>query len=537
VPSGPSGLVQGSIGKLPSLTLKGFLRPQEPPKPQKDDDSVQKMLERLQGNVQQTKQAVATMEGVPTRPARAPSDGTLTFGLQEDTRTRADFEFEALLSRMQAAQAPDDVEHIRREFLIRFRAFTPQQAVEVVQKLDSGVAGALQSDDFLTELSRMLVPRLREFNSTQFTSLTSTFASWKNKRPGGRFAELSRALFSAASSEMSSRLMEFAPHEINMCLAAFVSVGFSEHRFFASVGRAALARHSSFAPVQLTAMLAILSEMRLVHTDLFTAAASFLATRSTELRPVDIVRVMRSFAKCNVQNQSLCRAMSDEILSRMAQKGLSACGFSAEDLCEISWALCVLQHYDDRIIRSMFKVMQRRDTVSAEALCQLYECHLVLDSEHKPAYSAYRIDQDELDALQDNYREFRKDERRCSERQRSDVASALKALVDGSVHVNHRTSTGLLVDVAALRKRSSADGFVHVDLDTNVTAVRSLDQDEVTAAAMITEGPVALRRRVLQKHGFRLITVRESEWRDLDDSKDKRRYLRSLLSALGDVLA
>ena len=112
--------------------------------------------------------------------------------------------------------------------------------------------------------------------------------------------------------------------------------------------------------------------------------------------------------------------------------------------------------------------------------------------------------------------------------------------VDGSVHVNHRTSCGLLVDVAALRKfgpqvtssggwqvtwhgtvttdcggwmwladvsrcyssrllsrcwicrrslhgdtpwqpgtsflrRSSTDGFVHVDLDSNVTSVRSLD--------------------------------------------------------------
>ena len=58
-----------------------------------------------------------------------------------------------------------------------------------------------------------------------------------------------------------------------------------------------------------------------------------------------------------------------------------------------------------------------------------------------------------------------------------------------------------------------------------------------SAAVLVTEGPVALRRRVLQKHGFRLITVRESEWRELDDSKDKRRYLRSLLAALGDVLA
>merc|ERR1712050_220219 len=111
-----------------------------------------------------------------------------------------------------------------------------------------------------------------------------------------------------------------------------------------------------------------------------------------------------------------------------------------------------------------------------------------LDADHKQAYSAYRADSDEVDALLDNYREFRKDERRCSERHRSDAASALKSLVDGSVHVNHRTSPGLLVDVVALRKRSSSDGFIHVDLDSNVTVIRSLDQDEPAQAALITEG-------------------------------------------------
>jgi len=116
------------------------------------------------------------------------------------------------------------------------------------------------------------------------------------------------------------------------------------------------------------------------------------------------------------------------------------------------------------------------------------------------------------------------------------VASVLKSLVDGSVHVNHRTSTGLLVDVAALRKRSSTDGFIHVDLDSAVTVVRSLDQDEPSTAQLVTEGAVGLRRNILTKHGLRLITVRESEWRELEDSKDKRRYLRSLLSSIGDVL-
>merc|ERR1712176_915355 len=102
-----------------------------------------------------------------------------------------------------------------------------------------------------------------------------------------------------------------------------------------------------------------------------------------------------------------------------------------------------------------------------------------LSTEHKDTYSRYAIDYDMAEILQDHYKENRKDERRCSERQRNDVASVLKSLVDGSVHVNHRTSTGLLVDVAALRKRSSNDGFIHVDLDTNVTSVRSLDQESV----------------------------------------------------------
>merc|ERR1719333_570717 len=184
----------------------------------------------------------------------------------------------------------------------------------------------------------------------------------------------------------------------------------------------------------------------------------------------------------------------------------------------------------------MFQFLEKTPTIASDALLQLYECHLALESEYTEQYKRYQMDPDLADVLQDHYKENRKDERRCSEKQRNDVASALKSLVDGSVHVNHRTSSGLLVDVAALRKRSSTDGFIHVDLDSAVTVVRSLDQDEASPTNIIIEGPVALRRRILAKHGLRLVTVRESEWRELDDSKDKRRHLRSLLSSLGDVL-
>jgi len=545
-------------GKPPSpgAPAKGFvpiaMKTLEPPRAKKADDSVQKMLERLQGNTEQNKVAQKEAEEAPAAsgPIRMQMNqvrrgnqaslsqmleaGGVSAAFREDTRTRADVEFEVITQRLQAAQ-PEDVENLGREVLIRFPTFAPQQITELLQNIDRNAG--LQNGDFQAELSRVLIPRLKEFNSSQFTTLTSTFASWSNDARGnkkkGRFSEFSKAFFQAASLEMTSRLMEYAPHEINCCLAAFVSVGFSEHKFFASVGRAALARHSSFAPVQLTALLAILSEMRLVHVDLFNASAQFLSMRAKELRPVDVIRVLRSFSKCNVHHHGMCRAIGDEVVSRIRSKNSN---FKVEDLCEIAYSFCVLSYYHEDMFRVLFKELEKSPMITTDALIQLYELHLTLDCEQRDAYNRYRMDSDLAHALQDHYREHRKDERRCSERQRNDVASVLKSLVDGSVHVNHRTSTGLLVDVAALRKRSSTDGFVHVDLDSTVTVVRSLDQEEASPASIIIEGPVALRRRILAKHGLRLVTVRESEWRELDDSKDKRRHLRSLLSALGDVL-
>jgi len=514
----------------------------------KDDDSVQKMLERLQGNTEQNMQAKKEAEEAPPaapvrmqlNQMRRGNQASLTEMMQggpaaafSDTRSQADVEFEALLDRLPTVQSQQDVETLGREVLIRFPTFSPQQITELLQKVDS--SSGLQNGDFQAELSRVLIPRLKEFNSSQFTTLTSTFASWSNdtKKKKSRFSEFSKAFFMAASAEMTSRLMEYAPHEINCCLAAFVSVGFAEHKFFASVGRAALARHSSFAPVQLTALLAILSEMRLVHVDLFNASAQFLSMRAKELRPVDVIRVLRSFSKCSVHHHGMCRAIGDEVVHRIRTKSSN---FKVEDLCEIAYSFCMLSFYHEDMFRQLFKELEKSPMISTEALIQLYECHRCLDCEHRDAYSRYRPNRDLEHALQEHYREHRKDERRCSERQRNDVASVLKSLVDGSVHVNHRTSTGLLVDVVALRKRSSADGFVHVDIDSNVTMVKSLDQDETSPSNAIIEGPVALRRRILAKHGLRLVTVRESEWRELDDSKDKRRHLRSLLSSLGDVL-
>jgi len=318
-------------------------------------------------------------------------------------------------------------------------------------------------------------------------------------------------------------------------MASLISAGYSELRFFAQVGRAALARHSSFGPIQLTALLSLLSEVRLTHLDLFNAAAQFIVGRTKELRKVDLLRVARAFAKCNIRCDPLCQAIGNEVVARF-KTPVQKEAFKVEDLCEVAWIFCCLQSYHEELFRCMLGQLEVMPQVSTDALCMVYEVHLVLDSEHKEAYAKYRIDPDGVNALMRHYQENRKDARRCPAKLRNDIAAVLKSLVEGTVAANHRTSTGLLVDVAALRKRTSADGFIHVEIDSAMSVIRALDQEESSPASLLVEGPVALRRRILEKHGLIIVCLRESDWARLEDSREKRRHLRSQLSALSDVL-
>jgi hypothetical protein len=329
--------------------------------------------------------------------------------------------------------------------------------------------------------------------------------------------------------------MELAAHELNCALAALASLGSLEHKFFVLVGRSALARHRTFPPGQLAAFLTILSEMRLVHNDLFVASAQAIVTRSRELRPVEMLRVLRAFAKCGVQSDALCQAMGEEVATRFKDRGANA-GFKVEDLCEISWLFCVLQFYHEPVFRLMFHQLGQHPRVSADALCMLYESHLVLDTDFKANYTKYRLSDDHLSKLRDHYRENRRDSRRCTDKCRNDVVAVLKSLVEGTVQANHRTSLGLLVDVAALRKKTSTDGFVHVEIESALTAVRQLEQEETASPTPAgADGSVAIRRRILQKHGLKVVTVREHEWLALEGEKEKRRHLRSLLATVTDV--
>merc|ERR1719440_891016 len=174
----------------------------------------------------------------------------------------------------------------RADVLPGFEAPSPAPEIPVrqdpalealLQKLQSirpETVNGFSKGEFSGEVGKLLTPRLREFTGSQFASLMGTFMSWLCADPAA--AEKSRSFYLSASTEMASRLMEFSPHEMNCCLASLISSSYSDLRFFAQVGRAALARHSSFGPVQLTALLSLLSEVRLVHLDLFNAAAQFI---------------------------------------------------------------------------------------------------------------------------------------------------------------------------------------------------------------------------------------------------------------------
>ena len=96
----------------------------------------------------------------------------------------------------------------------------------------------------------------------------------------------------------------------------------------------------------------------------------------------------------------------------------------------------MLQTYHEELFRLMFKQLELCPKISTDALCLLYETHLVLDSEHEETHAKCRMDMDAVQSLLEHYKEHRKDSRRCAERQRADIGTALRSLVEGSERRN-----------------------------------------------------------------------------------------------------
>jgi len=214
--------------------------------------------------------------------------------------------------------------------------------------------------------------------------------------------------------------------------------------------------------------------------------------------------------------------------------------WSAEEFCALAWVFCVLDLHHDKMFRAVFRALEDAAGLSNETLCQLFEIHLALKAFHNESYNAYELEDDTVQSLRDHYkkqrggaeRQFKLE--RPSEKIHSDVAGILRDVIEGSVSTQHQTSLGFVVDVAATRRRSST-AFMFLDVDGPHSLVRSLDPMDSTGMGHTSRarGHVLLKRRIIQKNGFRIAAVTEDGWRALNGDREKREYLRELLKNAG----
>jgi len=402
-------------------------------------------------------------------------------------------------------------------------------------------AEQLRTPDFLDELSKVLLSLIPKFNSPNLTRLTAAFADWVVVTSGGadegrlRLTETLRSFFAAVSTEVSLRLMDVAPGDLCRIATALASVGLGGVRLFASLARAAVARHDRFTPEELVNLVCAFDKARFFHTALFEALARCLKMNFKEIAAKDVTRGMPALAMCGIRDEELGQVIGEH-LPKKAPSGT----LSAQEFCSLAWTLCALDLHNDKLFRAVFRALEDAAVVASETLCQLYEIHLTLKAFHQDSYSAYELEDDTVKSLRDHYkkhkggcgRNFKLE--RNSERIHSDVADIVREVVDGSISTSHQTTLGFSVDVAVTRSRSSS-AFMFIDIDGPHSLVRSLDPTDNAAVGHTARirGAMILKRRVLQKHGFRMAVITEDEWRTLDDDRAKREYLRGVLVKAG----
>mmetsp|Transcript_3160 Transcript_3160/g.5093 ORF Transcript_3160/g.5093 Transcript_3160/m.5093 type:complete len:255 (+) Transcript_3160:3-767(+) len=245
---------------------------------------------------------------------------------------------------------------------------------------------------------------------------------------------------------------------------------------------------------------------------------------------------MRALATCAIRDKELGHAVCAHLL-KVAQQG----ELPAEEFCSLAWTFCTLDLYHDRMFRAVFRSLEDAAVVPSETLCQLYEIHITLKAFHYESYKEYILDAETVQGLCDHYKKHKGGRKweykpeRATEKTHKDVAETLQDVVEGcSVYRQHQTALGFTVDVAALRRKNSS-ALIVIDVDGPSTLMRSLDPSDArqAGAAWRVRGAVMLKRRVLQRHGFRIAVVTEDIWRTLEDSKEKRDFLREVMKQAG----
>jgi len=426
---------------------------------------------------------------------------------------------ESLSRRLEnATPYPESRRVLEEEVLSAVPVLEPPRVAELVARVHA--AEVLRTADFLEELVQVLSPSLPRFGSPYLTRVLAIVAAWALFVGGDetdRFTDLSesvKSFFNAASAELSLRLMDVAPRDLSHIAAALASVGLAEERFFASLARASVARSERFLPQELVALAEAFDKACLVHTALFEALARCLKNNLREVPLKDLLKGMRALAACCVPDRELGHNIGNQ-LPRRAQQG----GLSGEEFCSLAWTFCAVGFYHDVLFRAAFSALEDAPTIAGETLCQLYEIHLTLRAFRHDLYRPYELEDTAVQSLRDHYKKHKggrmRESRleRTTEKVQKDIAEVLEDVVDGQIVRQHQTALGFTVDLAVMRRRSQT-AVVLIDVDGPHTLLRSLDPmgaaPQLGQYASRVRGAVLLKRRVLQKYGFRLVVLSEA---------------------------
>lgn len=506
----------------------------------KDSSSVLGILQQAQDNVARGR--VGIVRSAPSMPPRTDSSAGSSSGGAHAGGVAVGSQWEALNARLAAAAVSSDSRRaVEKEVLGTLQKLEPRRITELVLRVHG--TECLRSEELLDDVTRQLVPLIPRFGSPDLTRLTGTLAAWALETADGgdegklHLSEELRAFFNGVSTEVSLRLMDVAPGDLARIASSLASMGLGGARLFASIARAAVARGDRFHPSELVSLVVAFDQARFFQTSLFEALARCLKANIRDVSPKDMIQGMRLLAICGIQDKDLGQAIGEHV-----PKKASSGGLSAEEFCTLAWTFCALDLHHDRLFRAVFQALEDAAVVAGETLCQLYEIHLTLKAFHQESYREYELEDDTVQSLREHYKRHRGGAARAvklersSERVHSDVAEQLRDVIDASVSTGHQMALGFTVDVAATRRKSSQSSpFIFIEIDGPHSLVRSLDPMDAVGVGHTSRvrGAAALKRRVLQKHGFKVGVVNEDEWRTMSKSKEKREFLRDILVKAG----
>lgn len=456
-------------------------------------------------------------------------------------------QWEALASKFKGTgTSSQERQLLERDVLETLPHLDPSRQVELLASVFAG--DSFRSEGFLDDVSQVMsgtVPKLKSAEITHAMSIIADSARAVGQRAsssrslgtdGGRPPRLSeplRSFFNAATREVSLRIMDAPPSALAQMATALASVGLGSAKSFSGLARGAVARADRFPLTDLVALVSAFAAAGLFHSKLFEAMCKALRHHS-ELPLQELVCGFRSLATCGVRDGALAQAAGDYLTKKLAK---SPAALAAEDFCSLAWSFCALDHHHAAMFKSFFHALENAAVVQNDTLCELYEMHLFLKAFHQASYSDVELEDETVQSLKEHYQQVGANgaqERRAS-KILQEVSEALSEVVDGSIVRAFETSLGCVVDLAITKKRNSTTPLVCLEVDGSHSLVRAVDQSDNASSANVVRprGGVALKRRLLQKHGFAVAVVTEDEWRGCDKEREKRERLREILSKAG----